>query len=319
MMITSLTLKTYQSFSIIGRRSMRMNMREYIHIFVFILAAGSVGVLPAYAFQERVYVDVVERGREADITLFIDSETPVNAFLFEITYDTARAEFLSSNESGSIADIWQTFPPRSEAGVIMLQGGMIKPFIGTKGKIITLTFRALKEETAPIRLQKAILYAADGKGTEVVPETESFERDVGVDGVEEADGMKEAESIEDHIPPQFIDVDAVAVPGKDIRLVSFRVKDEETGVKEMTVSVRRWIGWEDMIRAPNPIEAPQDVWSVRLVARDNAGNAAIHTVIIWQHAIKKVLLIFIILGVCVLGVRVIARAYLSWRRKERRI
>lgn len=297
---------------------MRMHFIHFLYSAVLICIFSMAIVQSAYAQDERVYFNGSSAGRGIRFSVFIDSELPINAFSFEIMYDEANLQFVSSNESDSIVDIWETFPPLAQQGALSLQGGMIRPFSGMRGKIIELAFRMRDDTPSRIYAQNPFFYIADGKGTEIVPTTESFELDVGMNGIEKADGMKRAESIEDHISPRFIDVRPVAVPGEDIRLVSFQVKDEETGVKEITVSVRRWIVWQDVGRAQNPVEVSEDVWSVRLVAEDNAGNAAIYTVIIWQSVIKKVFIIFIILGVCVLGMRMIARVFLARRRDKRR-
>ncbi|MBI4114537.1 MAG: hypothetical protein HY445_01695 [Candidatus Niyogibacteria bacterium] len=251
-------------------------------MFIFVLVVGSAGLF-ANAFQERVYIDTASYDAERRVAVFIDSEMPINAFLIEVAYDQERAIFVSSNDSGSMADIWQTLPPKDEGGLITLAGGMTESFVGTNAKLIELTFLAFDDGSADIRLQRAVLYSADGKGTEIIPslETTGSFYEQGADDTDDTDVL----------PPQFFATGVVKNPADGVFLIPFQVRDDAAGIREVTVRFRRFLRWEDPVSASNPITVPPGVWSAKLAALDNAGNSAIQLYILWQVVFKKVIFI----------------------------
>ena len=116
------------------------------------------------------------------ISILLDAKDPINAFDLEIAYPPDKLKFLSFDNMNSIVDIWQAPPSVLPNGNLKLSGGIIKAFNGNTGLIIKLSFQALNPSESQLSFVKSNLYIADGKGTEVKTNPETFSISVKENG-----------------------------------------------------------------------------------------------------------------------------------------
>ncbi len=112
------------------------------------------------------------------VSVYIDAESPVNAFDLSAVFPEDKFEFMGSDNTGSIVNIWQTKPESSSSGVIDLSGGIPASFVGTKGLLIKFLFKAKdisnSEEKVNLSFSKSDFFLADGKGTKVLGDSPSY-------------------------------------------------------------------------------------------------------------------------------------------------
>lgn len=121
-------------------------------------------------------------GSEFTVSVLVDVENPINAFDLEVTYEKDKLEFLNSDNTDSIVDIWQSPPSILPNGNIGFGGGILKAFHGERGLIIKLSFKALRPGEPKMTFVKNNLYIADGKGTEISASAVNFSLSVKESG-----------------------------------------------------------------------------------------------------------------------------------------
>ncbi len=262
--------------------------------------------------SSRVYFEApkeVSFGSEFSVKIFIDSEEKVNAYLFEVGYPVGL-EFSGYDANGSIVDIWQQLP-KAGSGKISFGGGSVRSFFGGKGKIVELGFRARKDGRTRFDFTKAEFFLADGKGTMVLPQTESATVAVLKPGELPAETAIETSLSADKTPPEILEIALFADPfDKNRKLLGFLAKDDISGIKETKIRVRSGIFWNDWVSAGSPIGMPAGVWAIDFVAADNNGNVAEKIIYDWQAFavfLAKYLLGIVALIFATFGVRKIIK------------
>ena len=155
-----------------------------LFILLFIFFASSVKVFAVE--NSKVYFSgpnfSIAPESEFLISVLLDAKDPINAFDLEIIYPPDKLKFLGFDNTNSIVDIWQAPPSVLPNGNLKLSGGIIKAFSGNVGLIIKLSFQALNPSESSISFVKSNLYIADGKGTEVKTNPETFSVSVKENG-----------------------------------------------------------------------------------------------------------------------------------------
>jgi hypothetical protein len=91
----------------------------------------------------------------------------INAVEAELSFDKSKLAVVSVSKTGSAFSLWTTEPTFSNAaGTISFGGGSPSPF-SARSTLVSVTFRALTEGTAPVTVSEASVLAADGMGTDV--------------------------------------------------------------------------------------------------------------------------------------------------------
>lgn len=91
----------------------------------------------------------------------------INAVEAELSFDKAKLSVVSVSKTGSAFSLWTTEPTFSNsAGTISFGGGSPSPF-SARSNLVSVTFRAVAEGTAPVTVTDASVLAADGMGTDV--------------------------------------------------------------------------------------------------------------------------------------------------------
>ena len=107
----------------------------------------------------------VKPGALVTVSVLLATSKAVNAFDLELIYPSTKIQPVSLNDNGSVVDLWQTKDWSGTPGKVSLVGGMGAPFVGTRGKIADLTFKALVAGSASISFGDTNVYYADGDGT----------------------------------------------------------------------------------------------------------------------------------------------------------
>lgn len=283
--IKTIMINKYQSVSISIYKYLLV---LWVLLFVAFIPFTALAVLD----DPRVYFEPTKpiyhsTDEEIRIDVLLDSPQPINAFSLEIGFDVQKMAFLSVQDKGSIANVWQGFPPESGGGIIKLEGGMTEPFQGERGQVAQLIFLPVAEGKVQISFRRAMLYLADGRGTAVLPQKELEKIEIS------SSAPPPKELVYDSTPPKVSEIIFATNPEDKARILYFKVSDERTGVKEVSIRWRNWIFWGPRWPATSPLKVPSDAWAGQLRVTDGAGNVEIRTIVIWQEAIKKGLLILL--------------------------
>ena len=112
---------------------------------------------------------VVSLGEEFTTTVFVSSDTPVNAFTGVVRFDPERLRVARIDYNTSIANLWAEEPwYKNGDGTIHFAGGTTQSggFTG-RGELITITFIADAGGETPVTIDDAQILKYDGIGTEV--------------------------------------------------------------------------------------------------------------------------------------------------------
>ncbi|RJQ29416.1 hypothetical protein C4571_01650 [Candidatus Parcubacteria bacterium] len=226
------------------------------------------------------------------VEIGIESEQSLNAYSILATYQPEFLEFSGASDGGSIIDIWQKRPELLSGGVIGFNGGSFKPLEGGYGKLVTLNFIPLKEGTASITLPDSIVYRADGAGTPQSPLPLRLTFQIASGGAGDRGGAG------DSIPPEISFSEVVPDPFEQNRkLLSFRVSDSGSGVKETLVRSRSFILWGAWQAAENPVLLPAMAWAVHLRAVDQRGNVSEMMLYDWTAFLRLIFLVSILVAI----------------------
>jgi hypothetical protein len=130
----------------------------------------------------RIYFDgpggSVAPGSTLSIGVYVDAKAPINAFDLSMIFPVDQFEFLGSDNTGSIVDIWQTKPSLDTKGNVNFSGGILDPYTGTKGLLAKFSFKVLENQNEvdvnPIDFSKSDFFISDGQGTKIVAEVSPF-------------------------------------------------------------------------------------------------------------------------------------------------
>lgn len=101
--------------------------------------------------------------------------TSINSADGKLTFDTNKLQVISVSKDGSIFTLWVQEPTFSNSnGKIEFAGGKPSPgFIGTAGKVATITFKAKSSGKANVTFNSGSIFADDGIGTNVLTSMEN--------------------------------------------------------------------------------------------------------------------------------------------------
>lgn len=110
----------------------------------------------------------VKVGSSVTVTAYINTGGDrINAAEATINYPADLLQYVSNSTGGSIFTFW-TSPPSSSSTATSFGGGLATPgYEGTRGKIISLSFKAKKQGTANLSITGGKILADDGYGTNI--------------------------------------------------------------------------------------------------------------------------------------------------------
>ena len=182
-----------------------MNKKLYLTVFLFAFLFFNVGDV----FSANISIDsgksnVVEN-QKFTATAYIDTQgVRINNAEGTIFFPKDLLEVESINIIGSIFSIWVEQPTFSNtSGTISFNGGVPTPgYIGSKGIVASVLFKAKKEGIANVSFSSVSIYANDGLGTNVA----SSNRDGFILNITPYKGAETDEEIivSDKLPPSPI-------------------------------------------------------------------------------------------------------------------
>ncbi len=186
----------------------------------------------------------------------------------------------SINSSDSIFSMWVEQPKFSNvAGTITFNGGIPTPgFIGSRGKILSITFQAKKAGTAIISFSSANVFANDGMGTDITSGKTGSTINIGNVVVKTPPPVKvvpKKKTESDITPPTNLKV-IPFITADDFVSLKISSVDKESGLDKYQISIDGKVVSE--VEADvNPITVilPATIagsHEVSVIAYDNAGN-----------------------------------------------
>lgn len=261
------------------------NLKKIFFLVVIIMVVGPLSVFaqegPVVYFSEENLSFSPES--EFTVEVLVSSRESINAFDIEVVYPAQSLEVASINRSNSIIDFWRQEPGVLEDGVIGIQGGTPTAFSGTGGQIVKINFRAIGEGVGEIAFRKAQLYYADGEGTRAQTSVHNLTFSVSAEGK-----RLFASKTQDANAPVFSSVEVIDDPLGQTKLLSFLLKDDVSGIKEVSARTKKWLSWGDWISVANPTPLPSGTWKAQLQGQDNEGNISIKTVYMREEIVRKV-------------------------------
>lgn len=109
-------------------------------------------------------------GETFTVDVVVESNAAANVFAGDLSFDPTVLTVQRIDYNTSIADLWAERPwYHNGDGTLNFAGGTTQPggFVGT-GKLITITFAALKTGSGAVMIDEARILKHDGLGTETV-------------------------------------------------------------------------------------------------------------------------------------------------------
>lgn len=259
---------------------MRIKLLTFNFLFLTLIFAP-----PVYAAKSIVYFHLpqesVAPGSEFALTVFLDSDSEINALQMAVEFTPETLEFLGYSNADSVVDIWQKNPSLVSGNLVEFSGGLTQPFNGIAGEVIRLNFRAKFYGIGGFALKSSDLYLADGSGSKI--QTSPFYLRLTVES-----GARQTElpSVSDPTPPQItlIPSESLSDGGK---ILVVQVKDGESGsgqISTRTFEDWRWSEWSEV---SNPVQLPQTAWLLEVKALNGAGQA--RSVLVWGRNLKLII------------------------------
>jgi len=244
-----------------------------------------------------------DASRSFEVEVVVDSDELLNAYALGISFDTASVSLESVNTAGSLITIWQTQPKIDTGGSIKFNGASIKPFSGTDGMLLRMRFRAKEGASSTMLtfLRNTAVYLANGKGTRIVPETQSMTMELDkIEGNASASGTEDvdASNLDKNAPIITFASLGVDPVNLDQKLFAFLATDDKSGIRLVETRSRSWFAWSGWQTAQNPMAYGKNIWTVELRITDNAGNTVTKTIYdlkaLANRAVTAVLGIFVL-------------------------
>ncbi|MEK7180763.1 MAG: cohesin domain-containing protein [Patescibacteria group bacterium] len=269
--------------------------KKFLALICFLFVSISVPLVAAEAATGLYFkgpIDGVSVGDEFSVEILIDSDQPLNAYSFVLKYPTDNLQVIGFNSANSIIDVQREEPQVFEGGSIKFAGASLKPFSGRGGIISIINFKALRSGNETLNFSEPKVYLADGKGTKVVPGFKSIDIKIG----EAVGTIPHKIEFNDIKPPEIVILNLTKDPITSGRkLLSFLIKDDVSGVKEILYREMRWFWWGEFQKAQNPSALPLRTWAVEIKAIDNAGNVTQRTIYDWGALVKSYFLLWFVI------------------------
>ena len=267
---------------------MRTNMAKSFFIAFFLLTFIAAGVSSGQEPLElyfRTKEAFLSPASEFSVEVIVAGNQPINALDLEVSYPVDLLEFLGFDNSESIVDIWQGNPEAKIDGLIVLRGGLFRPFEGGEGELIKLNFRSQAVGQGQIIFKKGNFFLADGKGTLIIPVIRPLEILIS-----EQAPLAKIEKKPDQTPPR-LNVEIAKTPLEKSQLIVFSAQDKESGIKSAVFRSKKWFTWSDWQNTQNPFPVPKGAWTIELKVVNNNGDETIKVIYLWGEIVLKIVLL----------------------------
>lgn len=134
-----------------------------------------VGVFLAHAAEASTLslspsTGVYTSGETFSATVRIDTAgESVNAAEATLSFRPSELQVVSVSNSSSIFALWTADPTYSnDAGTVSFSGGTPQGYTGSRGTVVTITFRAVSSGSHDVSFSDGAVLAADGRGTNIL-------------------------------------------------------------------------------------------------------------------------------------------------------
>lgn len=154
--------------------SMSFRPVHIIKLFVLLMSATVFFVSAALAHAASLGLTpatgVYQAGGTFTVNVFVNTNgQAVNAAEGTLNFNPNQLSVVSVNRSSSIFNLWVTEPTFSNsAGTVSFSGGLPSGYTGSRGTIMSVTFRAAGAGTARVSFGQGSVLANDGRGTNVL-------------------------------------------------------------------------------------------------------------------------------------------------------
>lgn len=134
--------------------------------------ASAVFAVPAFAEASTLFLSPSSGsysiGQSFSVSVYVNSSQSMNAASGAISYPQDKLQVVSLSKSGSIFSLWVQEPAAS-GGNISLEGVVLNPgFTGSKGKLLTINFKAKAAGSAVLKFSSGSVLANDGQATNIL-------------------------------------------------------------------------------------------------------------------------------------------------------
>lgn len=168
-----------------------------------LLIAGWIFSAPHVTFAATLGLSpntgVYTSGSTFSVSVTVNTQgAAINAIDGSLSFNPSELSVVSVSRASSIFNLWTTEPTFSNAaGTITFGGGLPPPgYTGTRGTVMTITFRVNAAGTKRVSFSDASVLAADGRGTNVLSTMGS-----GTYTVTAASSAPEPERVIEYVPP----------------------------------------------------------------------------------------------------------------------
>ena len=146
-----------------------------IKLFTITALSFLLGFIPLFTYAADLSfsnpADSYKEGSKFTVSVYVDSiDQAMNAVDGAVSFPVNTLEVVSISKVGSIFSLWAQEPSFSNsAGTVNFEGVVLNPgFIGSRGKILTITFRAKNVGQANLSFSSGSVLANDGEGTNIL-------------------------------------------------------------------------------------------------------------------------------------------------------
>src|SRR3989344_1927444 len=266
----------------------RNRMAKYllpVFLFLFFTVGGASAAPPV------IYFAVAEPpvlGSEFTAKILIDADEPLNAYRFVLRYPSQTLAVTRIDNSRSIVDVSPAVP-MDDNGRISFSGGSLAPFKGTGGELLSVRFKAERAGEAELGFDEAAAYAADGKGTEVIPQVQTILLRIAQAAPTGIESAPVPPAVDD-APPEIRSLAILSDPfNPEQKILSFLVADPGSGIQTTRARTRTWASWSDwQTMETASVTLSSAVWAVEFTVVDNSGNTTKRTVYDWPTFAKRI-------------------------------
>jgi competence protein ComGC len=153
-----------------------LKINNKLFLLSLILTCGAIAflLLPLYkVLAADLYIlpssKELNIGDTLNVSVYVDSvDQAMNAASFKISYPSDLLKFISLSKTGTIINLWVQ-EPKGGDGEVFAEGIVLNPgFTGSRGKILNITFKAIKPGTADLKFISGSVLANDGLGTNIL-------------------------------------------------------------------------------------------------------------------------------------------------------
>lgn len=254
-----------------------------LSLLVFLFSANFAFAADIFFSSDKVNVT---EGKTFTVTINTNtSGVYINNIESIISFPTKLLNVESISSAGSIFSMWVEQPKFSNIdGTVFFNGGVPTPgYIGSKGKILSIVFKAKQSGKALISFSSANIFANDGMGTDVTSGRNGISINIGettLTPVKEAPKKVEVvvpikKEIADTTPPRDLTV-IPSVTADDLVLLKISSNDDISGVNKYKVSIDSALVSENIVdNNPMDITLPPEKsgnHEISVIAYDRVGN-----------------------------------------------